>query len=483
VTSAGASVATPTPRGVGRAWRAGAAALATVLLAAPRLAAAQGRPADSTARVARSDTVPRAPMPADSALARDSLAARLERAEATIRLLQQQLAGEAATAVRARSRVQLELFARVVTNTFRTAGRVNNLDVPQWVLPTADGEDSDDGEAALGLTLRQTRLGTAVTVREVLGGTFDGDVEFDLFGGVQSGPGDRRLFPEPRLRLVRAWLRWPRTAVMVGTETPLISDLHPVSLAAVGVPQFATAGNLWNWLPQVRIARELGGRGVRWAAQGAVLTPFTGAQYAGDVDAVDAGERSGRPFLESRLAARWGGASEGGGTASDADVGDETSEVGVGLHRGWVAARDGRLLASTAVAIDARLLLPARVELRGEAYQGRLVRGLGGGGIGQNFGRPAAGETVGPPVRDVAGWAQINVRPQEGLVAGAGCGGDRARDADRPVRRRNVACALHVLWRPAQPLVIGAEYRRLGTLYDSGSYTANHLNLALGFEL
>jgi hypothetical protein len=55
----------------------------------------------------------------DSA-ARDSMAARLQRAEAAIELLRQQLAIEATTVVRTRSRLQIELSARVLTNAFMT---------------------------------------------------------------------------------------------------------------------------------------------------------------------------------------------------------------------------------------------------------------------------------------------------------------------------------------------------------------------------
>ena len=36
---------------------------------------------------------------------------------------------------------------------------------------------------------------------------------------------------------MRGTLQWSRTAVMVGMETPLISDLDPLSLAAIGVTE------------------------------------------------------------------------------------------------------------------------------------------------------------------------------------------------------------------------------------------------------
>ncbi|MGZ9247770.1 MAG: hypothetical protein ACXW61_18440, partial [Gemmatirosa sp.] len=143
--------------------------------------------------------------------------------------------------------------------------------------------------------------------------------------------------------------------------------------------------------------------------------------------------------------------------------------------------------ASRAVTVDARVTLARGLELRGEGYAGgQLVRGLGGGAIGQAFGRAAAGAppgALGPPLRDAAGWAQLNWQPHPVLIGGAGCGVNAVDGDDRPVRQRNAVCAAHVAWRPVQPLLVGLEWRRLRTRYDVGAFVAHHLNLALGVEL
>ena len=414
-------------------------------------------------------------------LALDSLRARLTRAEAAIALLREQLAGESESTVHTKSRVRLELSAQVLTNAFATLGRVNNVDVPQTVLPPPPAGAEPATNDALGLTLRQTRIGIATSVGDVLGGAFGGDLDFDLFGGAQNGPGDRRLFPEPRLRTARARLVWARTELMIGSETPLISDLNPMSLAAVGIPDFSGAGNLWNWLAQVRITRELttmgrGPRAVRLAIQAAVLAPYTNTVAAGEPDAVDAGERSRRPAIEGRLRAGWGDEEERA-TTGTATIGDRGGEIGIGMHRGWVATAPGRLEVSRAVSLDAHVVLTRGVELRGEAYAGQVLRGLGGGGIAQNFG------ALGAPVRDVAGWAQLNVQPHEVLVTGIGCGIDRVDPEANPARLQNTVCAAHAAWRPVQPLVIGVEYRQLATRFRTGTYGARHVNLVFGFEL
>jgi hypothetical protein len=456
-------------------------ALALLVLAGSPIARATGaqqRPPADTARQPR-DT-----------LALDSLRARLARAEAAIALLREQLAGESESAVQTKSRVRLELSAQVITNAFVTLGRVNNVDVPQTVLPPPAAGATPATNDALGFTLRQTRLGAAASVADVLGGTFGGDVDFDLFGGAQYEAGDRPLFPEPRLRTARARLAWSRTELMVGSETPLISDLNPMSLAAVGIPEFSGAGNLWNWLPQVRIAQELatmgrGSRSVRWAIQAAVIAPYANTVAPGEPDAVDAGERSRRPAIEARLRARWGEEGERAITGT-AMIGDRGGEIGIGMHRGWVATAPGMLQVSHAVSLDAHIVPVRGVELRGEAYAGQVLRGLGGGGIAQNFGAVEAGAppgSLGRVVRDVAGWAQLNVQPHPVFIAGVGCGVDLVDPESNPARLQNTVCAAHAAWRPMQPLVIGVGYRQLGTRFATGTYGARHVNLVFGFEL
>ncbi|MDB4884030.1 MAG: hypothetical protein JWL95_2796 [Gemmatimonadetes bacterium] len=416
-------------------------------------------------------------------LSPDSLAARLARAEAAIAVLRQQLATESQSTVHTRSRLQLELTGRILTNAFMTLGRSNNVDVPLVALAPSNVVETN----AFGVTARQSRIGGVVSVTEVLGGVFVGDLNLDFFGGVQNGPGDRRLFPEPRLRTTRARLRWTHTEIMAGLDDPLISQLNPVSIAASGVPNFSGTGNLWNWLGQVRVSQEIGtttlaNAPVRWTVQGAAMSPYGGAQYPGEPDAEDAGERSARPAFEARIQSEWGDTARVG--ATDASIGDGGGEIGVGVHHGWVANGDGGLETSRAIAMDARISLTRRLELRGEAYIGRLVRGLGGGGIGQAFGRSLVAGEFGPPIRDKAGWGQLNAQVLPSLLVGSGCGLDVADEADRPTRVRNTVCAAHLLWRPSEPIVIGFELRGVSTRYDTGATgRATHLNLGLGFEL
>src|SRR5256885_9216534 len=138
----------------------------------------------------------------------------------------------------------VEVTGLVLVNGFFTNARVNNSDVPQLV-------DSLAPASALGGTIRQTRLGLLVTDPEVLRGSFSGEVDVDFFGGQQPSSGGR-TFPLLRLRRAVGIVSWAHAPLLFGQEAPLVAQRSPRSLASVGFPDLAAAGNLWLWLPQVR---------------------------------------------------------------------------------------------------------------------------------------------------------------------------------------------------------------------------------------
>lgn len=407
----------------------------------------------------------------------DSLAARLARAEEAIALLRHQLATEAGSVVKTRSRLQLELSGRVQTNAYYANARVNNSEVPLFLRETDGvpvGRSGTPGVRLSGLSIRQTTLGASLSVDSVLGATFVGDADIDFFAtGTDAIP-----TPRPRLRTARAQLLWSRTELLIGADAPVIADVDPVSLATVGVPGFATAGNLWNWLPQVRLSRDMAivalrTTTLRIGAQVAMLAPTTGDVHAAELDGVDAGDRAGRPAIEARVRVRWG--------ASDAPD-DQRGEIGIGMHRGWSRTAGDTLSTNQAVALSARVGLTRGLSFRGEAYHGRAVRGLGGGAIGQNTGAPAVGQTLGAPLRNMAGWAQLVMHLRPTLSTGVGCGTDVVNLEDRPDRQRNTSCAANMAWHPTQPVLFGIEYRTLATRYASGTRRGSHVNLTAGFE-
>jgi len=387
----------------------------------------------------------------------DSLAERLRRAEAAIATLQQQIGEQSESGVKTRSGARMEISGRVAVNAFGNSRRVNNVDDPQFVQP-----DPAPGVPmrGVGMAIRQTRLGLAVSGVNALNGAFTGDVDVDFYGGQQSSSGGR-TFPLLRIRTARAIVRWANADLLIGQESPLVSGLNPVTPAAIGTPEFATAGNLWLWLPQLRFGVHSAGA-VQFGAQAAMLAPTSGDPVAAFDTDYDLAERSQRPYLQARVNARWG-------------EGETVRDVGCGYHQGWLVPVTTRV-SSNAIACDVLLPMTDRIELRGEAFSGQALRGLGGGGIGQNF-LPAN-----LPLKTKGGWAQLNVRPAVGFRVGLGCGTDQPESG--AARRRNDACSTYTFVRPAGgPIFFGAELRRIRTAYAaSARYTNDHVTITTGFE-
>lgn len=399
----------------------------------------------------------------------DSLLARVRALESTVEVLQRQLNEQASSAVQTRSRAQLEITGRVVMNAFSNERGVNNVDNPQFV--------RRDSVTALpvhgfGMAVRQTMLGARLTVPDVAGGTFSGVMDVDFDGGQQPSSGGR-TFPLLRIRTAHGTLRWPHAEILAGQEIPLFSPLNPVSPSAVGTPGFVAAGNLWLWLPQLRVTGEAGSK-IRLALQGAVVAPSSGDPVSTFDTDFDPAERSRRPAFESRVRLRMG-------------EDERMMEMGCAAHIGWVEVPGGTLqhpdssLTSKGLSCDLRNPFTSWLELRGEIYGGQLMRGLGGGAVGQGV------NSSGKPIRNIGFWAQLNVKPVGRMWSGgAGCGDD-SPDAvdvvfDAAARRENKVCAEYFVLRPAGPLFLGGEARQMTTRYRAGTFKNNHLNLAIGFE-
>lgn len=369
------------------------------------------------------------------------------------------------------SPIQAAVHGLVLVNAFYNDAKVNNSDVPQFALRP----DPTTGPPAsgAGATVRQSRVTVIGSVPEFAGGALSAELDVDFFGGQQPSTGGR-TFPLLRIRRAFAELTGHQWALFVGQESPPIAEVNPSSLASIGFPEFAGAGNLWLWIPQVRASAVLASISrVQLGLEVAALAPTSGESQSAFFTQPDIAERSSRPYLEGRLRARWG-------------TGDQPAEVSLGGHYGWLATGPDRRAHTKAVAASLWIPLVRQLELRGEAFTGEALAGLGGGGIGQNFGRDSV------PVATTGGWVQLNLRPSLPWEIGAGVGIDDPDDADLDVqsqRLRNITFEAHLTWRQA-PVVLGAEVRRTSTRYGNSAVNGNpltdidytHLNLAAGLE-
>jgi hypothetical protein len=313
--------------------------------------------------------------------------------------------------------------------------------------------------------VRQSRVTVFALVPEFAGGAIKGELDVDFFGGQQPSTGGR-TFPLLRVRRAVAELTWNRVALLVGQESPPIAAVSPSSLASIGFPDFAGAGNLWLWIPQIRLSADLAPTGgLRVGAEVAALAPTSGEPQGTFVTQPDIAERSGRPFLQGRVRGRWG-------------EGERLGEVSAGGHYGWLLDSSGSRVPSKALAVSIWTPIGSRLELRAEGFTGQALAGLGGGGVGQNRVRD------GVPVRAVGGWAQLNLQPSMQWEIGGGAGIDDPDDEDLgdPSRLRNVAVEGHLTWRRL-PAVVGIEVRHIRTRYRApvGDLSATQVNLGMGF--
>jgi hypothetical protein len=359
--------------------------------------------------------------------------------------------------------ITFRITGTLLTNFWRNSSAVNNSDVPTVARPHSNDTPA---QPTLGMTIRQTRLGLVFGAPALAGADVTGEIDVDFFGGQQPSGGGR-THPLLRLRRAFAEIRWSQFALLIGQEAPLVFEPNPSSVASVGLPLFASSGNLWLWLPQVRASLTTApGPRPRIALQGAVMAPSAGQPQELFFTEPDAAERSARPALEGRVAVQWG-------------EGSSTSEIGFGTHIGWIEADpDVDLDFLAAGGMSARLLIGSMVELRTELFTGNGLGGLGGGGIGQTL----SSDTL--LVDTSGGWAQLLLRPHRAWELGVGAGVDNPDDDRVETRpRENHTWSIHTTWRPAS-LVFALEYRDVRTTYGPaiGVRRNGHINLAMGVE-
>lgn len=350
----------------------------------------------------------------------------------------------------------------VLMNGFWNSDRVNNSDLPLAVLGP-DTAVAPLPRSSLGATVRQTRLTGMADLAGFAGGDLHTELDVDFYGGQLN---NGRTGPLIHLRRVIGEVTWQRTSLLVGQEAPLVADVSPVSLATIGVPGYASAGNLWFWIPQIRGSWDLvGGRRLRLGLQGAVLDGMTEETQGTSFTTPTRAERSGRPMLEGRLRARWGA----------------NGELGVGGHLSWLATSGDSLLQVNGLMVSGVIPLGI-LELRGEWYTGQGLSDLGGGAIGQPL------NSNGEPLKDTGGWGQLNLKAGRSWVLGGGYGysdpkGTTADAGNNAFKIFNSQYGGHLDWRHA-PAVVSVEYRHLATTYGGtiGKRAADHLNLGVGIE-
>ena len=283
--------------------------------------------------------------------------------------------------------VKLRLYGTVLLNmSFSDSDEVGQ-EVPLWPFPSstpitlANGTTKSAGSIHDTIfTARQSILGVVLNPANTpaSGWTPSAEVEIDFFGTtpVDTDLPEDRVLNQPRLRKAFFRLRKGDFDLVAGQDNIIISPLDPVSLSHVAVPLGYAAGDLFGWLPQVRVdySHNFGKTGTLF--QFGLLRPSFGDPRLGDdptsgitlTTASGAGERAGQPFYQTRFAV-------------SRPMQGSAATIGVGGHYGKEIVGATQNMDSWAVTMDFRVPVLSRLVFRGEAYTGSNLVPFGGGVI------------------------------------------------------------------------------------------------------
>jgi hypothetical protein len=382
------------------------------------------------------------------------------------------------TKVESASKYRLRLSGIVLMNLVSNQGVVDSIDLPTLAYARSAG----DSGGSFGATLRQSEIGFEAFGPDVAGAKTRADLQLDFAGGFPAVPNgiDSGLM---RLRTATMRLEWTNTSVVVGQDAIFFSPTSPTSFASLAVPALSSAGNLWAWVPQIRVEHRVSlGEESSLIFQAGILDPVSGeVPSTGSYRQPGPGEASRQPAYGTRIA--WA-----------RNVFGQQLRVGVG---GFYSRQDygfNRNVDGWAGMTDIELPLNHQFSLSGKLYRGRALGGLYGG-IGRSVlfsGDPTLASTEVQALDSVGGWAQLKYRPANKWEFNAAFGMDNPYASDLkyfqysqaygdPTLARNQGSFVNMIYRPRSDLLFSAEYRHLTTysLTDGGN-NAGQLNLMMG---
>jgi hypothetical protein len=401
---------------------------------------------------------------------------RVQKLEESTSLIGSKIDEQYQTKVETASKYRARLHGIVLMNAFRNVGGSDNLDYPDYALPLSRFVP----QATFGATLRQSQIGLEIFGPNVAGAKTSADIQFDFAGGFPV-TGNGVNFGVVRLQTGNLRFDWEHTTVVAGQDSLFLSPLSPTSFASLATPAFAFTGNLWGWIPQLRVEHRF-----------SVSDRQTITMQAGVLDNLDwelndglfertpqAGEMSGQPAYGFR-------------TAWSRPVQQHMLSFGAAGYYGRQNWTWDRFVDAWAGMADWQIPILPRLQLSGEFYRGRGIGGLGGG-IGTSV--VYSGSAPYSPLRGLntaGGWSQIKfqltpklefngVIAQDDAFAGDIRGFGNDQNNGGLILGRNRGALGNVIFRPRSDLVLAAELRRLRTYpVYSNSNSLNQVNLALG---
>ena len=409
---------------------------------------------------------------------------RLSKLEDEYDLLAGKVDDQYQTKIESTSKYRVRLSGIALFNLFENRGSVANVDVPGVI----GNSDVLGRGSSFGASLRQSQFGVEIFGPTLAGARTRGEVQFDFAGGFPDAPNGVAL-GIMRLRTGTIHVDWPTTSVVAGQDAPFFSPLSPTSFATLAEPAMAYAGNLWTWMPQVRVEHRFTvSENSAISVQGGILDPLSGenphsvySNYSSYDRSPQAGEFSRQPAYAARVA--WSSPLFG-----------QQATIGTGGYYSRQNWGFGRTVNAWSGTLDWMVPFGKGFSWSGEFYRGQGLGGLGGGLYRSALfdGMPLDPASQVQGLDTVGGWSQLKFKPGSKLEFNAAVGEDnpfadevRSYRYDTSIRYaqlvRNQNGFINVIYRPRSNLLFAAEYRRIQTyrLYGSREI-GDHVNLAMG---
>jgi outer membrane murein-binding lipoprotein Lpp len=402
------------------------------------------------------------------------------------------------TKIESGSKYRVRISGLLLLNLFGNRGTVNNIENPALAQPQ---DELAPVKGTFGGSIRQTRLNFDAFGPTVFGGKSSGTLQMDFSGGFADRPGGSTM-GLLRLRTGVARIVWKDTSITTGQDGLFFLPVSPTSYASMEEPEFSYAGNLWAWVPQLRVEhRVISFAGSDITIQAGILDPASASIPNLDGSRLPSvGEQSRRPGVASHLA--WSRPVFGGKLS-----------IGTGQYRSsqdWASGGIVTRVNSWLESLDWNIPLSRWTSLSGTVFRGSAL-GEFGGGVGQNvfFSLPPSASPVvatggsastGVPkgLNTVGGWTQLKIMPVRRLEFNFGFGEDNpfASQLERATAvqsylnetpARNQASFTNLIFHLRSDVLLSAEFRHLRTTPFSFTPpneepdSANHLDLAVGY--
>ena len=410
-----------------------------------------------------------------------TVADRLAKLEENQEITDSRLNEQNQTKIESGSKYRVRFSGIVLLNLYENRGLVDNQDFPQAAEPPQE-DPLFVSPGSFGGSLRQSQIKIEAFGPDLFGARTSANLAFDFAGGF-ANTWNGATMGIVRLRTGTMRLDWANTSIVAGQDSLFFSPLAPTSLATLAAPALSYSGNLWAWTPQVRVEHRFSLSDTsNIELQAGILDSVSGDPPSSNTDRLPSwGEESGQPAYATRI-------------SLNRRLFGQNLSVGWGGFYGRQDWGFSRIVDGWASMIDATIPLGNLFEFTGAFYRGRALAGLGGG-IGQDVllnGSFIAPTTIFRGLDSMGGWGQLKYKPTTKLEINAALGLDNPFASELREYQsnsiygvpytRNLSPLANFIYTLRSDILFSLEYRRMQTtLLDSGSNSANHFNMSIGY--